>query len=239
MAVRDEEVVVEVPEHSWPAAIARRIDRWVVQLARHWLFVFNLVVGLFIAFPFLAPVLMHVGATGVARVIYAAYSPTCHQLPERSYFLFGPSAVYSEGQLDELGVLPRGLSILQRQLLRFNGTEATGYKVAVCERDVAIYGAILLGGLVFARFRTWRGRAKGALPKLPLWAFALLIAPMAVDGLTQLVGLRESDWLFRTGTGALFGLALVALAYPYVEEAMRDIMASSGRSAEGHKNLGS
>jgi uncharacterized membrane protein len=46
---------------------------------------------------------------------------------------------------------------------------------------------------------------------------------MAIDGITQLFGLRESNWQLRTITGALFGLASVWLAYPYLEEGMRDI----------------
>ena len=32
---------------------------------------------------------MHAGLAGLARTIYAAYSLLCHQLPERSWFLFG------------------------------------------------------------------------------------------------------------------------------------------------------
>ncbi len=56
-----------------------------------------------------------------------------------------------------------------------------------------------------------------------MWVFLLLLVPMAVDGGTQLVGLRESDWAMRLITGGIFGAALVALAYPYVEDAMRDV----------------
>jgi uncharacterized membrane protein len=48
---------------------------------------------------------------------------------------------------------------------------------------------------------------------------------MAVDGFTQLFGWRESDWLLRTITGCLFGMATVWLAYPYVQEAMDDVAA--------------
>ena len=42
----------------------------------------------------------------------------------------------------------------------------------------------------------------------------LLVAPMAVDGLTQLGGWRESIWELRLATGVLFGLASAWLLYP-------------------------
>jgi len=32
---------------------------------------------------------MHLGKPGLASLIYLFYSPQCHQLPQRSYFLFG------------------------------------------------------------------------------------------------------------------------------------------------------
>jgi uncharacterized membrane protein len=56
---------------------------------------------------------------------------------------------------------------------------------------------------------------------------------MAVDGITQLVGLRSSTWQLRTITGALFGLGSAWLALPYVEEAFQDIR----RSANQHLHL--
>ena len=43
----------------------------------------------------------------------------------------------------------------------------------------------------------------------------------AVESLqSDLAGLRTSNWALRTLTGALFGMATVWLAYPYVQEAM-------------------
>ena len=59
------------------------------------------------------------------------------------------------------------------------------------------------------------------------------LLPMAIDGFTQLFGLRESDWVLRTITGVLFGLRLVWLAYPYVEEAMDDVL----RTVPVHERL--
>ncbi len=58
-------------------------------LVRHWLLVINSMMFVFIALPFLAPGLAASGVELPARLIYILYSPTCHQLPERSLFLFG------------------------------------------------------------------------------------------------------------------------------------------------------
>jgi uncharacterized membrane protein len=52
---------------------------------------------------------------------------------------------------------------------------------------------------------------------------------MAVDGFTQLFGWRQSDWFLRTATGALFGMASVWLAYPYIEDAMQDLIETEKR----------
>ena len=59
----------------------------------------------------------------------------------------------------------------------------------------------------------------------------LFLIPIAIDGGTQLIGWRESNWFLRTVTGALFGFASVWLAYPYVEDAMADVMAEEQERA--------
>ncbi len=134
-------------------------------------------------------------------------------------------------ELEESQAIPAGLTIIQRLALRFPGTPATGYKVAICERDTAIYGAILLNGLLFGALRPTL-RRRGRMPKMPLWLFALFVLPAAVDGFTQLFGLRESTWYLRLITGFIFGTGLVWLAYPFVEEAMNDVVRTSSPSRE-------
>lgn len=89
-----------------------------------------------------------------------------------------------------------------------------GEQVAVCQRDVAIYAAILAGGLVYARLR-------GRLRPLRMRHYVLFLLPMALDGGTQLPGWRESTWELRLLTGAIFGLGTVWLLYPYIEETVR------------------
>jgi uncharacterized membrane protein len=88
-----------------------------------------------------------------------------------------------------------------------------GYQMAYCQRDTALYGAMLVGGLAYARQRLWTGG-------LAWWVFALLALPIAVDGGTALFGLRESSPLLRTMTGALFGLATAWFVYPLMDRAL-------------------
>jgi uncharacterized membrane protein len=234
-------VAATIPADGAAGRISGAVDRVAAGLAKHWLAVFNTIVAVFVAVPFLAPVLMHLGSTrscapctAAGRVIYVVYSPFCHQLPERSYFLFGPQKTYALNELEARGVLPAGLNILQRQFLRYQGAPDLGYKVALCERDIAIFGSLLLGGLLFGLARSILHRRGREVPRLPVWAYLLALAPIAIDGVSQLIGLRQSNWVLRSITGALFGLATVWLAYPYVQEAMDDVVRTSrGEKASG------
>lgn len=217
-----------------PNGRARRravaLNRGLAGLARRWLLLLNTMVFLYVGLPFLAPVLMKAGAETPARWIYAAYSPVCHQLAFRSWFLFGEQAAYprSLAGLDSI-TYGAATGLAEDDLLSaraFLGNQALGFKVALCERDVAIYGSIFLAGLAFALVRR---RVK----PLPLWAWAAFgILPMAIDGGSQLIsglpllpvawGARESTPFLRTATGLLFGVLNVWLAYPHLEETMAE-----------------
>jgi uncharacterized membrane protein len=92
-----------------------------------------------------------------------------------------------------------------------------GYQMALCQRDLAIYAAMGMAGLVFGL----SGRRWAPLP----WRwYLLLLLPLAVDGTTQLFGLRDSNWQLRLLTGGLFGAATVWIAYPYLEDWAREIL---------------
>jgi uncharacterized membrane protein len=184
------------------------LDKLIFQLAKHWLFLANLAWGLYVGLPILAPILMLAGYTWLGNVIHVAYKVACHQIPWRCFFIGGPQMVYT---YDELRTL-----VGPALTLRYVGDATIGYKVAICQRDVATYGTMMLAGLIF-------GLVRHRLKPLPIWAFVLALVPMGVDGITQLFGLRESNWQLRMITGALFGLASVWLAYPYLEEGMREI----------------
>jgi uncharacterized membrane protein len=206
------------------------LDRGILVFARHWAAFFNLFILTYVGLPFLAPVLMHAGFKTPAEMIYTAYSPMCHQLGYRSWFLFGERSAYPRDVFqDYTGINPDDLWTARA----FRGNERMGYKVAICERDVAIYGALFAGGVAYS-LPFVRRRLK---PMHWLAWMLIGIAPIAVDGFSQLftqypydqlplfslLPSRESTPLLRTLTGALFGLANVWLAYPYVEESMREV----------------
>lgn len=205
-------------------------DRFSYWFSNHYMVVFNLFFLIYAGLPFLAPVFMKMGANIPARVIYTIYSPLCHQFAFRSWFLFGEQPAYPRALADVSGLAPYEQTILQNSqdvafARSFIGNETVGYKVAFCQRDIAIYGSIFLFGLLFAL----TGRRLKSLP----WYFWLLvgIAPIGLDGFSQLPGLstlpvvawlpiRESTPLLRTLTGAFFGLTTAWYGYPFVEQTM-------------------
>ena len=89
-----------------------------------------------------------------------------------------------------------------------------GQPLAWCERNTAIYTTMAACGLLWPHLRR-------RLPQLSPVGFALLCLPMAIDGFTQLVALRESTWELRTVTGALFGAACIWFGYPLLARTAR------------------
>ena len=208
-------------------------DKLSMWLSNHWLAAVNLIICLYVGLPFLAPVLMKAGATIPAQVIYTAYSPLCHQLGFRSFFLFGEQPYYPRIAAGVPDVKNFGLAtgINENDLLAaraFIGNDQLGYKVAVCERDVAIYLAILAFGLLYA--------ATGRRLQPMHWILWLLIgiAPIGFDGFSQLFSqlnlpflsmifpYRESTPFLRVLTGALFGFSTAWFGLPYMEQSMRE-----------------
>ncbi len=200
------------------------LNRFVFWLARHWLALFNTLTALFLGGAVLAPVAFQIGLPGLANLLYAFYRPLCHQYPFRSWFLFGPQLAYP---------LLEPVSVAEMNALRlFTGDVSTGYKIALCQRDVAIYGCMLLGGLAYAILRD-----KREIRPWPMWRYFIFgILPMLLDGGIQwlsyvvwvlLPGLIptpfETTPLMRTLTGALFGAGLVAIAYPHLNAYFEDV----------------
>src|SRR4030067_3545394 len=72
-----------------------RLERWTYRICGHWILIFSVILGLYAGLPFLAPIFMKLGWETPARVIYLVYSFLCHQLPQRSFFLFGSKVTYS------------------------------------------------------------------------------------------------------------------------------------------------
>ncbi len=211
------------------------LDRLIFWLSGRWLAVFNSLMFLYTGLPVLAPVLMHLSAEGPASFIYTLYKPLCHQLPQRSWFLFGEKLSYRLPALMELA----GEAVDGPWAGDFVGNPNLGYKMAFCQRDFAIYGTIFLAGLLFGILRSLGWEVK----PLPWWAYiGIGLVPMGIDGGYQLLSYilplvfpaislppHETTPLARTITGALFGGATVWLAYPYVQQSMDDVRASLQR----------
>lgn len=159
---------------------ATRINHW---FENHWLFAFNTGWGVFTLLPWLAPIFMALGLNWPGRAIYFFYKFFCHQLPERSWFLFGPQISYTQEQIAAAwGVTVVDISneLVRRQ---FIGTPEIGWKVAWSDRMVAMYTSIFIFGLIYALLRQQGIRIKGIS-----WLLLLvLILPMALDGTTHLI----------------------------------------------------
>ncbi len=216
----------------WQRSLVLNIQRFVYWLSKHWLALANLFVLVYVGLPFTAPVLMKAGWRGPARTVYAIYKPLCHELAFRSWFLFGEKAVYPRDEyVARFGLEEADWTELFVHAREFVGDEAMGYKVAFCQRDIAIYGALLMGGVAYTFLR------RRGLRPMPFWLFVLVgVLPIGLDGGSQFVSLvvpwfpaRESVWPLRLVTGALFGLSIAWLAYPYIQEGMdetREVLAA-------------
>ncbi len=175
-----------------PSAFSQRLFAW---LERRWFLAFSLLYGLFVGMPFLAPVFMKMGWETPARWIYTFYAFFCHQLPQRSFFLFGPKVMYSLEEIQT--VWPAQNPFVLRQ---FIGTPEMGWKVAWSDRMVAMYTSVL-----FFAWLWWPLRQR--IRPLPLGVLILLLLPMALDGGTHFLsdfvggvdqGFRyTNEWLAR------------------------------------------
>lgn len=205
--------------------------------ASHWfsnnyMVLLNGVVFLYVFFALLAPMLMKVGWEGPAKVIYRVYSPLCHQLAYRNFFLFGEQVYYPRELAGLDGVITYGHATGLHEndinaARAFLGNETMGYKTALCQRDIAIYGMILVFGVLFSL----SGRK---IKPLPWYLWILLgLGPIGLDGFSQLLSqtglaifswipLRESTPLFRVVTGGLFGLMSAWFGFPYLEESIKE-----------------
>jgi len=227
-------------ERKKRAKFISRGDRFAQWFSYRYMLVFNLFVLIYVGLPFLAPVLLKAGVETPAVLIYKVYSGLCHQLSYRSWFLFGEQPLYPreiagvDGYLSfhqATGLDEHGLNDARN----FLGTPEIGYKIALCQRDVAIYLAILIFGILFVL-------TNRKIKPLPFLAWVVIgIAPIGFDGGSQILSqviadpffsflqpyfeflpLRESTPILRSITGFLFGFMTAWFGYPYVEEAMAE-----------------
>lgn len=213
------------------------LNKAFLQFSRSWLLVISLILVIFNGLPWLAPIFMEQGWEKVGNIIYLMYGLLCHQMPQRSFFLFGSSPMIPLESVQTIWQDSANPLVLRQ----FVGSSAVGWKVAWSDRMVYMYASPLLFGLLF-----WPLRRH--LKPLSTKGFLLFLLPMAIDGTTHLVsellggiggGFRyTNDWLvvltnnvfpatFYSGdafgsfnawmrllTGILFGLGFVWYAYP-------------------------
>lgn len=242
-----------------------RLNRWLFTLSRRWLRIALVIIGVYVSLPILAPILMKLDIRQPAYAIYGMYSPLCHQFAFRTWFLFGEQSAYPRALAGVPGLQPlesytqdviAGRTVAADTTLNtwspflvevsreFIGNERMGWKMALCERDIAIYGALWFGALIFSI-----PYVRSRLRPVPLWLYIFLgILPIGIDGGVQLLSeipalsglfaMRETTPFFRTLTGAMFGLMNAWLAFPYLEESFRLTAAEiAGKFAAKGKTL--
>jgi uncharacterized membrane protein len=213
----------------------RSIFHWI---GDHWFETFLIVYGVWVFAPFLAPLFMQIGWTGAGKAIYIVYSYFCHQLPERSFFLFGEKTMYSLSEIQAAWQDTINPMILRQ----FIGNESMGWKIAWSDRMISFYTSVWLFAVIWFPFRR-------RIKPLSWWGFVLLLLPITLDGGTHMIsdlagigqGFRDTNaWLatltnnvfpatFYAGdvlgsfnslmrflTGLLAGLGIVWIAFPYI-----------------------
>lgn len=230
------------------------------RMVRSWFFWFNVVFGIYVVLPFIAPLFMQLGWNDPARYIYLFYSFLCHQLPQRSFFLFGPKITYSLPEIQAAWQNTLDPLVLRQ----FIGIPQMGWKVAWSDRMVAMFASLWLFGLLW-----WPLRNR--LKPLPWWGLVLFLLPMAIDGTSHFVsdlagigqGFRDSNaWLaawtgnafpasfyagdawgsfnslMRLLTGVLFGLGIIWFAFPYLHRAFSQAAEAYDPRLQSAQNAG-
>jgi len=222
-------------------AWAIHLNRAVYWMSRRWLLVVFLFIGVWVGLPWLAPIFMALGWTKAGNAIYLLYAFQCHQMPQRSFFLFGPKAMVSLSEIQAVWQDSNDPLILRQ----FIGNPDMGWKVAWSDRMVYMYTSLIFWGTLYWPFRK-------RIRPLPWWGLALFLLPMALDGTTHMIsdllggiggGFRYSnEWLaaltnhtfpatfyvgdalgsfnswMRLLTGILFGLGVVWFFFPLLHQ---------------------
>ena len=241
--------ITSQPESSRNRSLAITLNKAAYVFSRRWFIGMVFLTGLWVGLPWLAPIFMRFGWTKSAEVIYFLYSFQCHQLPQRSFFLYGQNLMYPLDQIQAVWQDTFNPVVLRQ----FIGNPIMGYKVAWSDRMVSAYTSIPLAALLW-----WPVRKR--VRPLTVLGFVLLSLPMAIDGgthvISDLAGIGQgfrytNEWLalltknslpstfylgealgsfnslMRLITGILFGIGIVWLSFPHLhagfEESTRAI----------------
>ena len=198
---------------------------------KHYISLIILILIFYLFFAFLAPVLMKCKVNQFAKIIYFIYSNFCHQFAHRSWFLFGEQFFYPAYPVGNSAIrsIENVFGITAANIEKSRkiiGNERAGYKIAICQRDVAIYGAMLIFAIIYKFFHNH-------IKSIPFWLwFLIAVIPMGIDGSWQLFSSSnlsiinippyESTPLMRSITGGMFGFFSGWYLYSAIEKTFAD-----------------
>jgi uncharacterized membrane protein len=211
-----------------PSKYSNNIYRW---MRDYFILLIIILLTIYLLFAFLAPVFMKGNFQSTGKILYLFYSKFCHQYAHRSWFLFGEQAYYpayvpTDSELKSINDVFQ-ISIEEiDESRKIIGNENAGYKVAICQRDLAIYSSLLLFAFAYIILRK-------KIRKISIYSWFIFgVIPLGVDGIWQLIStmnilnmnlqVYESTPLIRTITGGLFGLFTGWYLYPAIEDAFRE-----------------
>jgi len=184
---------------------------------------FFLLVSVYLFFAFLAPFAYLNGFENLGGAIHKVYSRFCHQRVERSLFIFGEKPFYTLEELKRNNYLPKTPDSQYSDIWpeyyghEYVGNDEIGYKVAICIRDVALYGGLAFGGFFFSFIKRYVCKRCG----ISIYLLIVLISPMVIDGLfgsvVELLRIESISAVYidsivkRIITGSMFGLGLSLL----------------------------
>lgn len=96
-------------------------------------------------------------------------------------------------------------------------------------RNLAIYSSLFVGSVAYRLLQRW-------LAPLDWRVWLLTMFPLALDGGTQLFGLRESSWALRTLTGVIFGLGVCWLLLSQLASVAHKTLPRGSRIRRGRES---
>ena len=192
-----------------------RANLFVLKLARNWIRVAVVVIGIYITLPVLAPTLMHLGATGPARAIYTLYGPFCHQFAFRSFFLYGEQSAYPRSiartpltpyedyvpdseafnaalarQLEGSGFTPSEVDLFAfSPSLQFASRSFLGDERMGYKMTLCERDITIYTALFIGALIYMIPVVRRRLRPVPIWIYIILgLGPIGIDGFSQLLG---------------------------------------------------
>jgi uncharacterized membrane protein len=218
------------PSNNFSGTLSNWLNRRLMWLAKHWLAVANAFFFTYVGLPILAPMLLAAGFTGAANAIYQVYNMLCHQLPTRTYFVFGEQvamcqrcisiyvALFAGGVVFNFAryrQLPIQWYILFALPMAIDGGTAF---VSEVSQVLPLWPFWLIAGSVMAILWFWL-RRQG----LMFWQMYVVFAGILLGlAYVQIFGPRISNVYLRNLTGLIFGVGTVWFAYPSLDEGFKD-----------------